>query len=146
VQHKDAKTVDASVLLMPLVDFIGPRDPRWLSTLRAVGERLAFDTLVRRYRVDEIDLCPVDSSHEGSFNACSFWYIACLARSGFKDEAWLLFSKMIGYSNHLGLYAEETGGDGRQLGNFPQALTHLALINAVFALEEAERVERATTR
>jgi pentatricopeptide repeat protein len=145
VQHRGAKAIDASVLLMPLVDFIGPHDPRWLSTLTAIEKRLACDALVKRYRLDEIDLKPIDSSQEGSFNACSFWYIACLARSGRTDDAWLLFNKMISYSNHLGLYAEETGEDGRQLGNYPQALTHLALINAVFAIEEAERPERAET-
>jgi GH15 family glucan-1,4-alpha-glucosidase len=145
VQHKNAKTVDASVLLMPLVNFIGSHDPRWLSTLKCVGARLARDTLVHRYNVGEIDLTPVDSSNEGSFNACSFWYIACLARAGRQAEAWLLFSKMNGYANHLGLFAEETAGDGAQLGNFPQAFTHLAQINAVFALEESYNVERAET-
>jgi GH15 family glucan-1,4-alpha-glucosidase len=146
VQHKHAKTVDASMLLMPLVDFIGARDPRWLSTLNLIGKRLASDSLVYRYRLDEIDLVSIDGSEEGSFNACSFWYIACLARAGRQDEAWLSFSKMLSYANHLGLYAEETGNDGRQLGNFPQAFTHLALINAVFALEEANQTERAPSR
>lgn len=145
VQHKDTKALDAAVLLMPLVNFIGARDPRWLSTLAAVEKYLACDALVQRYRIDDIDLEPIDSSHEGSFNACSFWYIACLARSGQKEKAELLFSKMTGYANHLGLYAEETGGDGRQLGNFPQAFTHLTLINAVIALTEAEHTERAPT-
>lgn len=143
VQHKHAKTVDASVLLMPLTNFIGPHDPRWLATMKAVDKLLVTDALVKRYRLEEIDLKPVDSSQEGAFNACCFWYIACLARIGKIDDAWLLFHKMISYGNHLGLYSEETGDDGRQLGNFPQAFTHLALINAVFALEEAEKNERA---
>ncbi len=146
VQHKHSKTVDASVLLMPLVDFIGARDQRWLSTLNFVGKRLACDALVYRYKLDEIDLKSIDGSEEGSFNACSFWYIACLARSGRQDEAWLSFSKMLSYANHLGLYAEEIGNDGRQLGNFPQAFTHLAIINAVFALEEANQTERAAVK
>jgi GH15 family glucan-1,4-alpha-glucosidase len=146
VQHKEATTVDASVLLMPLVDFIGAHDPRWLSTLDAVGRILANDALVRRYRADQIDLQPADGHEEGSFNACSFWYIACLARAGRRDEARLLFAKMTSYANHLGLYAEETGRDGRQLGNFPQAFTHLALINAVFALDESDKRERAGNR
>ncbi len=143
VQHKHAKAVDASVLLMPLVNFIGPHDQRWLSTLDAVEKELVCDSLVRRYRLDKLDIDKIDTSVEGSFNACSFWYIACLARSGRIDDAWLLFHKMLSYANHLGLYAEETGEDGRQLGNFPQAFTHLALINAVFALEEAEKSARA---
>ena len=146
VQYKGADTLDASVLMMPLVDFIGAHDPRWLSTLKAVGEHLASDTLVRRYHSDDMDLQGVNSSREGSFNACSFWYIACLARAGQQDEAWLLFAKMVGYANHLGLYAEETGSDGRQLGNFPQAFTHLALINAVFALEEGGNQQRAAQK
>jgi GH15 family glucan-1,4-alpha-glucosidase len=131
---------------MPLVDFIGAHDPRWLSTLDAVGRILANDALVRRYRADQIDLQPADGHEEGSFNACSFWYIACLARAGRRDEARLLFAKMTSYANHLGLYAEETGRDGRQLGNFPQAFTHLALINAVFALDESDKRERAGNR
>jgi GH15 family glucan-1,4-alpha-glucosidase len=143
VQHKNASAVDASALMMPLVDFIGAHDPRWMSTLKAIEDHLANDTLVRRYRIDKTDLRPVDTSNEGSFNAACFWYISCLARVGRKDDAWLLFSKMIGYANHLDLYAEEMTSDGRQLGNFPQALSHLALINTVFALEESNNKERA---
>ena len=145
VQHRDTKALDASLLLMPLVDFISPHDPRWLSTLDAITEDLACDALVNRYNVGDIDLEPADSSQEGSFNACSFWYIACLARSGRVRDAELMLSKMTGYANHLGLYAEETGRDGRLLGNYPQALSHLALINAVLALSEARQTERAPT-
>ena len=81
------------------------------------------------------ELEALDSSQEGSFTMCSFWYIECLVRAGRSEEARLLFDKMIGYANHLGLYSEELGYDGRHLGNFPQAYTHLALISAATALE-----------
>ena len=143
VQHKTSQTVDASVLLMPLVDFISPRDPRWISTFKVIEDKLASDALVKRYLLNELDMKSIDGSEEGSFNACSFWYISCLARMGRKDDAWLLLQKMLSYGNHLGLFAEETGKDGRQLGNFPQAFTHLALINALFAIEESDKVMRA---
>ncbi|HEX8388050.1 MAG TPA: glycoside hydrolase family 15 protein [Sphingomonas sp.] len=137
VQFKGAKALDAACLLMPLVKFIGPTDPRWLRTLDAVGRELAEDSLVRRYRTDAEASARVDAlaGVEGSFTTCSFWYIECLARAGRLDEAQLLFEKMLGYANHLGLYAEELGPAGEHLGNFPQALTHLALISAAFALD-----------
>ncbi len=122
---------------MPLVKFISPVDPRWLSTLNVVRERLSEDSLVRRY--DAGDSADIDSldGEEGSFTACSFWYVECLARAGKVDEARLLFEKMLSYANHLGLYAEELGMAGDHLGNFPQALTHLALISAAHALDHA---------
>ena len=135
VQYKGAETVDASALLMPLVKFISRADPRWLSTLDVICERLASDALVRRYNVEEADFEALDGSKEGSFTMCSFWYVECLACTGRAEEARLLFDKMISYANHVGLYAEELGRDGRHLGNFPQAFTHLALISAAVALE-----------
>ncbi len=135
VQYKGAETVDASALLMPLVKFISCADPRWLSTLDIIGERLTSDALVRRYNVEETDFEALDGSKEGSFTMCSFWYVECLARAGRAEKAHLLFDKMLGYANHVGLYAEELGRDGRHLGNFPQAFTHLALISAAVALE-----------
>ncbi len=138
VQYKGAEAVDASALLMPLVRFISPVDPRWLSTLDVIGERLTSDALVRRYNVEETDFEALDGSKEGSFTMCSFWYVECLARAGRTEEARLLFDKMIGYANHVGLYAEELGRDGRHLGNFPQAFTHLALISAAVALEQCK--------
>ena len=144
VQYKHADVVDASALLMPLVDFISPHDSRWLSTQNRIAERLGSGVLVHRNRAAEDE--PADFSHEGSFNACSFWYIAALARSGDREEALLLFARMMSYGNHLGLFAEEMDKDGHQLGNFPQGLTHLALINAIFALEEAENPERAPAK
>jgi GH15 family glucan-1,4-alpha-glucosidase len=133
VQYKGSETLDAAALLMPLVRFISPTDPQWLSTLAAIEKDLTVDTLVYRYRVVEgIDGLEGD---EGSFTACSFWFIEALARSHQIDKARLLFEKMLGYANHLGLYAEELGTSGQHLGNFPQALTHLALISAATYLD-----------
>jgi GH15 family glucan-1,4-alpha-glucosidase len=119
---------------MPLMRFISPTDPRWLSTLKAVGERLVDDSLVRRYEDKSVD--GLDGV-EGSFNMCSFWYVECLARAGNLAQARFLFEKMLGYANHLGLYAEELGPSGEHLGNFPQAFTHLALISAAHYLNRA---------
>jgi GH15 family glucan-1,4-alpha-glucosidase len=135
VQIKGGNTVDASVLMMPMVRFITSTDPRWLSTLELVGRRLATDTLLQRYESDHITFEEVDKSQEGSFTMCCFWYIECLARAGQVDRARFLFEKMLGYANHLGLYAEELGLDGSHLGNFPQAFTHLALISAAYAID-----------
>ncbi len=135
VQHQDAIVLDAAVLLMPLVRFISPTDPRWIATLRAIEEELTVDTLVYRYKTeggwDGL------AGEEGSFTTCSFWFIECLARSGELEKARLLFEKLLGYANHLGLYAEELGPSGRHLGNYPQALTHLALISAATYLDRA---------
>ncbi len=128
VQYKGAKQVDASTLLMPMMRFISPVDPRWLSTLERIERELTVDTLVKRYRSDN----NVDglAGVEGSFTPCSFWFIEALARSHQVEKAQLLFEKMLGYSNHLGLYSEELSESGEHLGNYPQALTHLALISA----------------
>jgi GH15 family glucan-1,4-alpha-glucosidase len=136
VQAKGTEDLDASALLMPLVRFISPVDPMWLSTMRAIEKRLVEDTLVRRYEVERthVDGLP---GEEGSFTACSFWYVECLARAGNLEKAQLLFEKLLGYANHLGLYSEELGSDGRHLGNFPQAFTHLALISAATYLDRA---------
>ena len=130
-------TLDASCLLMPLMKFIAPDDPRWLSTLDAVGRVLSDDALVRRYDLEASREVDALSGEEGSFTVCSFWYVECLARAGRVDEARLLFDKLLSYANHLGLYAEELGPAGDHLGNFPQALTHLALISAATALTKA---------
>ncbi len=135
VQSKGATALDAACLLMPLVRFISPTDPRWLSTLKAVGDQLMDDSLIYRYSA-EAESDGLDGI-EGTFNMCSFWYIECLARAGDLAQARFLFDKMLGYANHLGLYAEETGPAGEQLGNFPQAFTHLALISAAYYLDRA---------
>jgi GH15 family glucan-1,4-alpha-glucosidase len=136
VAYKGANFVDASALLMPLVRFISPIDPRWLSTMQKIEADLTEDALVYRYKDPDASM---DGLHgmEGTFAACSFWYIEALARSHQVDKARLLFERMISYSNHLGLYAEELGPSGEHLGNFPQALTHLALISAATFLDRS---------
>jgi GH15 family glucan-1,4-alpha-glucosidase len=134
VQSKGSKDLDASVLLMPLMRFISPVDPLWLSTLRAIESRLVEDTLVHRYEAERTHVDGIPGG-EGSFTACSFWYIECLARAGQLEKAQLLFEKMLGYANHLGLYSEQLGSNGQHLGNFPQAFTHLALISAATYLD-----------
>ena len=136
VQAKGTKEVDASALLMPMMRFISPVDPMWLATMRAIEKRLIEDTLVRRYEVERSNVDGLPGS-DGSFTACSFWYVECLARAGELEKAQLLFEKLLGYANHLGLYSEELGSDGRHLGNSPQAFTHLALISAATYLDRA---------
>jgi GH15 family glucan-1,4-alpha-glucosidase len=136
VQAKGTEELDASALLMPLLRFISPVDPMWLSTMRAIEGRLIEDTLVRRYEVKRTHVDGLPGG-EGSFTACSFWYVECLARAGELEKAQLLFEKLLGYANHLGLYSEEIGANGQHLGNFPQAFTHLALISAASYLDRA---------
>ena len=133
VQHYGSETLDASLLLMPLVLFIAPQDPNWLTTLDAIGEELVSDSLVYRYNIE----ASPDGlrGEEGTFSMCSFWYVEALTRAGRVAEARLAFEKMLTYANHLGLYAEEIGPTGEQLGNFPQAFTHLALIRAAYNLD-----------
>lgn len=133
VQHQDTEVLDASILIMPVMGVISPSDPMWLSTLRAMEEELVSDSLVYRYN-------PAASpdglrGSEGTFTLCSFWYVDALARTGRTEEAQLTFEKMLTYANHLGLYAEEVGLTGEQLGNFPQAFSHLSLINAAVNLD-----------
>lgn len=135
VQTRGGTALDASCLLMPLVRFISPTDPRWLSTMRAIKKRLMNDSLVYRYSI-EAESDGFDSE-EGTFNMCSFWYVECLARAGDLAGARFHFEKMLGYANHLGLYSEQTGARGEHLGNFPQAFTHIALISAAFYLDRA---------
>lgn len=134
VQYKGSESLDASVLLMPLMRFISPVDERWLSTMKAIERNLVEDALVYRY---DNTANPIDGLYgeEGSFTACSFWYIECLARAHQKEKARMLFEKLLGYANHLGLYSEELGSNGEHLGNFPQAFTHLALISAATLLD-----------
>jgi GH15 family glucan-1,4-alpha-glucosidase len=146
VQSQGSETLDAATLLMPLLRFISPTDPRWLSTMAAIEQHLTEDALVYRYTTatDGLSSDGLDGQ-EGSFIACSFWRIECLARQGEVDRARLLFDKMLGYANHLGLYAEELGPSGEQLGNFPQALTHLALISAATYLDRKLSNDRNET-
>jgi GH15 family glucan-1,4-alpha-glucosidase len=135
MQYPGASTVDASSLLMPLVRFISPKDPRWLSTLDRIEKELVSDSLVYRYKPD---LAAPDGfiSHEGTFSMCTFWYVECLSRAGQLEKARFYFEKMLGYANHLGLYSEQLGFEGEHLGNFPQAFTHLGLISAAYNLDK----------
>ena len=135
VQHYDDDVLDASLLMMPLTKFIAPTDPKWLSTLEAMGEDLVSDSLV--YRYDPSASPDGLRGEEGTFSICSFWYVEALTRAGQVEPARLAFEKMLTYSNHLGLYSEEIGPTGEQLGNFPQAFTHLALISAAYNLDRA---------
>ena len=143
VQSYGSEALDASNLLMPLVFFIAPSDRRMLKTIEAIRRPpakggLAADGLVYRYSPGpDVDGLP---GHEGTFDMCSFWLVEALTRAGRTDpdrleDARLLFEQMLGYANHLGLYAEQTGPSGEALGNFPQALTHLALISAAVNLD-----------
>jgi GH15 family glucan-1,4-alpha-glucosidase len=145
VQHYDSQSLDASNLIMPLVFFLSPTDPRMLETLDAILRSpkeggLVSNSLVYRYNFkDTADGLGVE---EGTFNMCTFWLVEALTRAGRVDhakldQARLMFEQMLGYANHLGLYAEETGHSGEALGNFPQAFTHLALISAAYNLNRA---------
>jgi GH15 family glucan-1,4-alpha-glucosidase len=145
VQHYGSESLDAANLIMPLVFFLSPSDPRMLKTLDATNvppEKggLVSNSLVYRYNVEET--ADGLKGEEGTFNICTFWLVEALTRAGRSDrtrleEARLMFEQMLGYANHLGLYAEETGPSGEALGNFPQAFTHLALISAAFNLDRA---------
>jgi GH15 family glucan-1,4-alpha-glucosidase len=133
VQHYDTEVLDASLLYLPLIGFISPGDPMWHSTLRAMDTELVSDSLVYRYNPS----ASPDGlrGSEGTFSMCTFWYVDALARSGRLDDARLTFEKMLTYSSPLGLYSEEIGPTGEQLGNFPQAFSHLALISAAVNLD-----------
>lgn len=130
VEERGSSELDASMLLMPLVRFVGATDPRWLATLDAIGNKLTDDGMVYRYRRD--DGLP---GKEGAFSACSFWYVECLARAGRMDEARHIFEKLLRYANHLQLYAEEFDERAHLVGNFPQGFTHLALVSAAFYID-----------
>ena len=134
VQYRGSKALDAASLLMPMVRFISPTDRRWLSHLNAIEKDLVYDSLVYRYKIEDENTDGL-KGEEGTFNMCSFWFVECLSRAGELQKARLYFEKMLGYANHLGLYAEETGPRGEHLGNFPQAFTHLALISAAYDID-----------
>ena len=140
VQSYDDDTLDASNLIMPLVFFLSPNDPRMLGTLDATNRPprdggLVANSLVYRYDVEKSS--DGLAGEEGTFSLCTFWLVEALTRAGRVDEARLIFEQMLGYANHLGLYAEEIGHSGEALGNFPQAFTHLTLISAAFNLDRA---------
>ena len=136
VQYYGSDALDASLLMMPLVKFVGPTDPRWVATLDRIQQELAYDTLVDRYQTQRAAPDGLEGG-EGSFSLCSFWLVECLTQAGRLDEARLALEKMFSYANHLGLYAEQIGHSGEALGNFPQAFTHLALISAAVHLDRA---------
>jgi GH15 family glucan-1,4-alpha-glucosidase len=138
VQHYGTTALDASNLLMPLVRFLPADDPRIVATVNAISEELTEEGLVLRYRTDETD--DGLSGEEGTFAICSFWLVSALAEIGEKARARELCEKMLGYASPLLLYAEEIDPrSGRHLGNFPQAFTHLALINAVMHVIRADQ-------
>ena len=132
VQHYDDKVLDSSLLRMSSVGFVAPQDPMWLSTLRAMDSELVTDSLV--YRYDPGASPDGLRGSEGTFSLCTFMYVDALARAGRLEDARLTFEKMLTYANHLGLFSEEIGTTGEQLGNFPQAFTHLQLIDAAITL------------
>jgi GH15 family glucan-1,4-alpha-glucosidase len=138
VQAYGSESLDASNLIMPLVFFTSPLDPKMLATLAATRlppkrGGLCSDGLV--YRYDAARGLDGVGGAEGTFNMCTFWLVEALTRAGLLDEAQLLFERIVGYANHLGLFAEQTGPSGEALGNFPQALTHVALISAAYNLD-----------
>ncbi|MFJ3582021.1 glycoside hydrolase family 15 protein [Streptomyces sp. NPDC090127] len=144
VQHYGDDVLDSALLRMPTVGFITPDDPMWKSTLDAMERELVSDSLVYRYN-PEASPDGLRGS-EGTFSLCTFMYVDALARAGRTDLARLVLEKMLTYANHLGLYSEEIDLTGRQLGNFPQAFTHLALIDAAITLDSMLRDPRRTRR
>jgi GH15 family glucan-1,4-alpha-glucosidase len=145
VQFYGSDSLDASTLVMPLVFFLSPVDPRMVSTLEAINRPpreggLVSDGLVYRYDVEKTP--DGLKGTEGTFNICTFWLVEALTRAGAGNpdkiqEARLIFEQMLGYSNHLGLFSEQIGVRGEYLGNFPQAFTHLSLISAAVNLDRA---------
>jgi pentatricopeptide repeat protein len=131
-QHYATDVLDSSLLLMPIEGFVSPIDPMWLSTLDGMDRELVSDSLVYRYN----PAASPDGLHgdEGTFSLCTFLYVDALARAGRLDDAVLTFEKMQTYGNPLGLFSEEIDSTGGQLGNFPQAFTHLSLINSAITL------------
>lgn len=139
VHFKGAKTVDASMLMMPLVRIISPYDLKWKKTLKTIEDNLMSDVLVYRNLGDSYPTNEDVDKREGTFLIAAFWYIECLSRGGQIEKANSCFEKLLGYGNHLGLFAEEANLAGEQLGNFPQAFTHLGLVSTAFSLNRTSR-------
>jgi GH15 family glucan-1,4-alpha-glucosidase len=135
VQHYRTDVLDASLLRMPTVGIIDGRDPLWESTMRAMDSELVTDSLV--YRYDPAASPDGLQGSEGTFSLCSFAYVDALTRAGRVDDARTAFEKMLTYANHVGLFSEEIALTGEQIGNFPQAFTHLSLIDAALTLDAA---------
>ncbi len=142
VQSYDSDALDAANLIMPLVFFVSPTDPRMLSTIDRTLEQLSLGSLVYRYENGKAASDGLDSE-EGTFSMCTFWLVEALTKAGRLTEARLIFEKMLTYANHLRLYAEEVSHSGEQLGNFPQAFTHFGLITAACNLDLALNTKRA---
>ncbi|WP_433130198.1 glycoside hydrolase family 15 protein [Micromonospora sp. CA-240977] len=134
VQHYGSDILDASLLAMSGLNFISPTDPMWESTLRAMDDSLVSDSLV--YRYDPKASPDGLAGTEGTFNMCTFWYVQALALAGRVDDARLTFEKMLTYASPLGLYSEEIAPTGEQIGNFPQAFSHLSLISTAGHLDD----------
>ncbi|HVK97698.1 MAG TPA: glycoside hydrolase family 15 protein [Flavisolibacter sp.] len=143
VQYKGSDKTDASMFMMPIVGFISPYSDYWLKTFKAIDDELVSDVLVYRYK-DEANAIDRLKGKEGTFTICSFWYVIAVAKSGETEKANLLFEKLLGYANHLGLYAEQVSLGGQHLGNFPQAFTHLSLISAAIELSKEEHLRKKT--
>jgi GH15 family glucan-1,4-alpha-glucosidase len=144
VQHYDTTALDASVLLMPLVRFLPAADPRIRDTVLAIADELSEEGLVLRYRVTDTD--DGFSTEEGTFTICSFWLVSALSEIGEVERATGLCEKLLSYASPLQLYAEEIDPKtGRHLGNFPQAFTHLALINAVMHVIGSDQESEQTS-
>src|SRR5262249_19554175 len=140
-QYQGANTVDASLLLLPIVKFTSQADPRWKATLQAIEKYLVEDSFVYRYLPGKAAPDGLQGN-EGTFSVCSFWYVQCLTLAGDLKQARFNLEKALGFANHLGLYAEQLGPGGEHLGNFPQALSHIALITAAVTLHEQFEKER----
>ena len=137
MQRYGSTALDASLLLLPLLRFLPPEDPRIRATVLAIADELTYEGLVLRYRVDETD--DGLQGKEGTFTICSFWLVSALVEIGEVDRARRLCERLLSLASPLELYAEELDPHtGRHLGNFPQAFTHLALVNAVMHVIRAE--------
>jgi GH15 family glucan-1,4-alpha-glucosidase len=138
-QSFDADELDAAALLMPIYGFLPATDPRMRATIEAIARELTQDGLVLRYR-NQAEGVNADGleGEEGTFVICSFWLVSCLAKAGELERAQALFDRLVGHANDLGLLAEEIdGASGEQLGNFPQAFSHIGLITAAYELDQA---------
>ncbi|MFG2755471.1 glycoside hydrolase family 15 protein [Streptomyces wuyuanensis] len=144
VQHYDTDVLDSSLVRMSTVGFITPDDPMWTATLDAMDRELVNDSLVYRYN-PEASPDGLQGS-EGTFSLCTFMYVDALARAGRLNQSRLVLEKMLTYANHLGLYSEEIDLTGRQLGNFPQAFTHLAFIDTALTLDAELNRARGESR
>ena len=137
-QHDETDDLDASLLLLPIMGFLPPDDKRIRATVLAIADELTEDGLVLRYKVEGTDTG--FEGKEGTFTICSFWLVSALAMIGETERARALCQKLLSFAGPLQLYAEEIDtSTGEHMGNFPQAFTHLALIEAVSLLIESDQ-------